>query len=419
MAPRHRQPQAGQLRSHSRSSSSTRVGANLQITQKDPSSSKHADKTRKNDFHAKAHPVFVRANSSQRVNSKERVPHVPTKRTSSSKLNGGFKAGFILANQANQDDDDEWVSTESGAASPDPSDGETDAKLRQERRKQLRLHPQPMQPQADRPETPRPSHAPEGSDVQISASPQVQDAVANQPLPPSEIYDHYFNPGHQEKQQLPRALSSDTMTASPTHSNMPSSPHRKPFGLKRHSRTPSTHSTNDSVFRPHPLSHIPKQGPLAPLTVIPDSTYIDPTEATQPYHDDDEAATSPSSVPSDAVLKRRSSISSARSVSTVPVFHSKESSKSIYERTRTLSYIPSSSSSAALSSLTHLPTVTRPPSPQAIVFFPPHNPHANIDGIHPLLPPPYMSNHMTVLTRRTPLRESYDRVMQAKQAASR
>jgi hypothetical protein len=112
------------------------------------------------------------------------------------------------------------------------------------------------------------------------------------------------------------------------------------------------------------------------------------------------------------------SISSARSVSTVPVFHSKDTYRGMHERTRTLSAIPTSSSSAALSSLTHLPTVTRPPSPQPVVFFPPHNPHANIDGIHPLLPSPYMSNHMTVLMRRTPLKESYDRVMRAKVAAS-
>jgi len=45
MAPRHRQVQAGQIRSHSRSTSATRLGHNLQITQKDQS----AIKGRKND----------------------------------------------------------------------------------------------------------------------------------------------------------------------------------------------------------------------------------------------------------------------------------------------------------------------------------------------------------------------------------
>lgn len=59
---------------------------------------------------------------------------------------------------------------------------------------------------------------------------------------------------------------------------------------------------------------------------------------------------------------------------------------------------------------------TRPASPQAIAFFPPVNPHANIEAIHPLLPGPYLHNHLTVLARRTPIRESFDRVMRAKNA---
>lgn len=238
---------------------------------------------------------------------------------------------------------------------------------------------------------------------------------AKDPPPSSQIYDHYFNP--EEQAQLQRALSSETMKESPPHS--PSLPKQRPTGTRRRSRPSSMHSTtsrSDPVMRPRPLCYVSKQGPLAPLAVIPDSTS---TDSSQPYHDGDEIARSPSSVASDAALKRRLSVSSARSVSTLPIFHSKDTPRGTYERTRTLSAIPTSSSSAALSSLTHLPTVTRPPSPQAIVFFPPHNPHANIDGIHPLLPSPYMSNHMTILMRRTPLKESYDRVMRAKLAASR
>ncbi|KAF8621546.1 hypothetical protein AX15_007715 [Amanita polypyramis BW_CC] len=421
MAPRQRHAHTGQHRTHSRSSSSTRVGANLQFTQKDPPPAKLADKIRKNDLHGKPHPGFVRANSNQGVRSKENVQHFPAKRPSSSKHNGTTKAkaGFTLAHQGDQDDDDGWVSTESGAASSDHSDSEIDAKGVREQFQRLHVpdeQDEPVRPQIEREETPRPSQQ-----AWSSAYPTARDMNTKQ-LPP--LLDQYFNPGHEG--QLARELSTETMREPLQRRGMPPSPPSRRYpgspGTGQHSRPPSMHSTsskNEPVLRPHPLSYIPKQSPLAPLAVIPDFATSVSTSPKQSYHDGDGVATSPSSVtPSDAASGRRSSISSARSVSTVPVFYTRDVPRGLHERTRTLSNIPTSSSSAALSSLTHLPTVTRAPSPQAIVFFPPHNPHANIDGIHPLLPSPYMSNHMTVLTRRTPLRESYDRVTRAKLAAS-
>ena len=38
-----------------------------------------------------------------------------------------------------------------------------------------------------------------------------------------------------------------------------------------------------------------------------------------------------------------------------------------------------------------------------------------MEAIHPLLPPPYLSAHLTVLAYRNPIAESYDRVIRAKQ----
>ena len=38
------------------------------------------------------------------------------------------------------------------------------------------------------------------------------------------------------------------------------------------------------------------------------------------------------------------------------------------------------------------------------------------ENVHPLLPPPYLSAHLTVLASKNPLAESYARVMSAKQA---
>jgi len=175
--------------------------------------------------------------------------------------------------------------------------------------------------------------------------------------------------------------------------------------------------------RPHPLirghSHgylnlVPKPTPLAPLTIIADQ----PTSAPN-----GQLSGSPASVKSTGAspeahtafpLQRRTSVSSARSVATLPA-HSSIVQPS-HDRARTFSMTTTSS---ALKSLVHLPSVTRPPSPQLISFFPPVNPHINIEAIHPLLPGPYLHNHLTVLARRAPLRESYNRVIQAKMAGSR
>ena len=215
---------------------------------------------------------------------------------------------------------------------------------------------------------------------------------------------------------------------------------------KRNSRPPSTHSIqsrNEHPLRPHPLirgmSHghltpVPKPSPLAPLTVLPFGTDL-PQVSSSPtsVHDSvrNYLSSSPTSVktssgsPVSADLShsarypssqdRRTSFSSARSVNTIPTQTTIiREPPWTHDRTRTLSTMSSSSLSAALSSLTHIPSVTRPPSPQSIVFFPPANPHANVEAIHPLLPVPYLQNHLTVLSRRTPIRESFDRVMHAK-----
>ncbi|KAF9467296.1 hypothetical protein BDZ94DRAFT_1249017 [Collybia nuda] len=207
---------------------------------------------------------------------------------------------------------------------------------------------------------------------------------------------------------------------------------------KRHASTrpPSTHSVtgrSDPPLRPHPLirghsyGHVypQKPAPLAPLTVIPDSVSTSPPSvfdgpmthlSTSPSSSLKTTTASPASPDQVGPSHRRTSVSSARSVATLPVSNLRESTNwGLGDRKRTLSSISHSSSSAALSSLVHLPSVTRPPSPQAISFFPLVNPHANIEGIHPLLPGPYLSNHLTVLARRTPIKESFDRVIRAKQ----
>jgi hypothetical protein len=92
-------------------------------------------------------------------------------------------------------------------------------------------------------------------------------------------------------------------------------------------------------------------------------------------------------------------------------------SKQHHDRNRTISNMSTSSTSfAALTSLVHLPTAaTRPSTPQYTSHFPQHNAQVNLDTMHPLLPPPYLGTHLTVLATKNPVRESFNRVARAKQ----
>ena len=222
-----------------------------------------------------------------------------------------------------------------------------------------------------------------------------------------------------------------------TSRTAPSSP--RPHRSKQ-SRPPSMHSiaSQQQPLRPHPLirGHSYGQGALVSrpvaLTAVQD--------AVQQHADQNEssptATTTSTPSPSSSSPRplsfisaysptkgnRRTSISSSHSTNTLPVPQQLygNNSKTFFDhmhRTRTLS---TASSSAALSSLVQnhhpFPSSASPTSvtPQLVCFFPAQNPHAHIDEIHPLLPGPYLTNHLTTLASKTPLRESYDRVMAAK-----
>ena len=273
--------------------------------------------------------------------------------------------------------------------------------------------------------------------------PRIERNTPRPPTPPKQYHQSQVHPPFPPQ----HSLMERRFTAEPEHTREPPIHARQSPRPKRNSRPPSTHSIqssrNEHPLRPHPLirgmSHghgipVPKPSPLAPLTVLPvESDLPQVPSSPSSMHDSVNSvknylSSSPTSIktssgsPVSADLShsarypssqdRRTSFSSARSVNTIPV--QSPIAPWAHDRTRTLSTMSSSSLSAALSSLTHIPSVTRPPSPQSIVFFPPVNPHANVEAIHPLLPVPYLQNHLTVLSRRTPIRESFDRVMHAK-----
>ncbi|KAJ7287383.1 hypothetical protein C8J57DRAFT_1495834 [Mycena rebaudengoi] len=260
------------------------------------------------------------------------------------------RAGFHIASPGEDEDEEDWVSSESGAATPNHNNNDDNDE--------------------------------EDSDLES---------------PPDDKPD---------LQRVPTARMSDYYTPL----RVDTTPPARPPNPKRHSSRPtSSHSMfNKPELRPHPLIRgqsfgqplTAKPSPLLPVAVTPQTDIIGGKLSTSPT-----IYSSPPTSP----LARRTSISSTRSAATVAVLPPRAQPP----RTRTLS---TASSSAAFSSLTHLPTHSRPPTPQMIAFFPPANPHVHVDAIHPLLPPPYIHNHLTVLARRTPIRESFDRVLKARQA---
>ncbi|KAG6866633.1 hypothetical protein C0991_000743 [Blastosporella zonata] len=441
----------GLHRSQSRNSSSTKLGANLQFTQKEQHPPKPLDKPKKNGTHDnhQGHARGVaRVSSAQHVHSREHIqPFVSKQRAplpQNTKAQG--QTGFTIAN-ANEEDDEEgeWESSESGAATPNQNHSDSGSEsddipdeeaIRQVTRARLAPPPRTNGLHAEtvsipRVKTARPSDfrgeggnaPPEPPQALHESRPDVRTPT----LPPINTTPPRMPQPHPQNQ---RSFDSEGGNSrSPQQTPSPGHPSRR-----RHASTrpPSSHSIrSDHPLRPHPLIRghsygqvLPsKPAPLEPLAVIPDHDAIS-SSASDTIFQGGELSTSPSSSiktspggDRSSASHRRQSVSSTRSVATLPVHSGLRESVnwSLGDRKRTQSTVSHMGSSAALSSLVHLPAVTRPPSPQAVSFFPPHNPHANIEGIHPLLPGPYLNNHLTVLSRRTPIKEAFDRVIRAKQ----
>ncbi|KAG2345708.1 hypothetical protein BDR05DRAFT_960617 [Suillus weaverae] len=443
----HRAGATGLPRTHSRSSSggSSKAALNLHFTQKDPAPVKQAERAKKNGFVHDPHsrntsPYPPRVNSSTRLASREQLPvqaqrHAPP--SNQRQTTGKPKAGFTIASQS-AEEDDEWVSSESGAATP--SSVSTDSG-RSRTPVETHKHSLPAAPPIDelihRPETPRaqppsmsrvPTIRPPEAPARASSAVAVSAARASPA--PALVASRY-----QVKQSILPQHSSPERRIMETRSEN-TSPINRSRSHKRQSvtRPPSTHSTtsrNDAPLRPHPLIRgqsyaapvTPRMVPLAPLTITSEAAPAH-ISTTQTYDTGDTVCTSPSSTKTTYAPppNRRTSISSACSVVTLPTqahiqpLHF----KAVHDRTRTLSSMSSTSSSSvqALSSLAQLPT-TRPPTPQYTSHFPAASLYTNLETVHPLLPPPYLSAHVSILAHRSPLRESYDRVIAAKEQQRR
>ncbi|KAF9237505.1 hypothetical protein BU15DRAFT_48612 [Melanogaster broomeanus] len=442
----HRAGTTGLLRTHSRSSSagSSKAALNLHFTQKDPASPTQPEKAKKNGHVCSPNsssffiPHTSRGNGTSRVSSREqlqtqdqRYALPPNQR----QQGGKPKPGFTLSSPT-ADDDDDWVSSESGAATPDSDDSDARSQTPVNQRRVMPAAAPPAYEPIHRPETPRAQHQPLSRvpTIRPPEAPVKTSAVSVPPLPQSSQTATVPPTIHPEQTPQPRLLFNETRvmeTRSANTSPVPRS-RRSPHGRQSVTRPPSMHSTSsrlEAPLRPHPLIRgksfgqnapmSPKVVPLVPLTVALEASPVsspDPAEM---------LSTSPSSVKTTYAqpsANRRTSVSSARSVATLPSqsqFQAQIFSKT-HDRNRTLSSMSSTSSTSvrALSSLAHLPA-TRPSTPQYSAHFPPAAFSVNVEAVHPLLPPPYLSAHMSILMHRSPLRESYERVIAAREQQKR
>lgn len=394
---------------------------------------------------------------------------------------GKLKAGFTIASStAGSDDEDEWVS--SGAATPlhDASGDEGSGK----KTPQEPSPTTPVDPVGQWAKGQNPAHVPSTTPRAELAQPRPRVrtngfaptrlpshvAAPAAPIPPSEPSQQpqqewgaygpqpkqphpqpVTAPSHHPRQpstlsrildqplspkSLPRTpeagpLVSAVRTEPPTPTSPRSDNENYPTGRPRPSSTRSLIA--DHALRPHPLIRGQSfgRGILAPLMVSSDAAQAQLSSSPPPGR---ATSTSPTSIrtvhtpiqtPSPGPGKhfsnaifRRPSTSSAHSVATLPL--------TPVERGRAISMLStasaSASSSAAVSSLAHLPTraaAATPPNAPLVVHFPPQASHAHPETSHALLPPPYVTPHFTILQWRSPICESHDRVARAREPRKR
>ncbi|KAH9920080.1 uncharacterized protein B0H18DRAFT_616960 [Fomitopsis serialis] len=454
--------QGGMTRTHSRTNSggSSKLGLNLQLTQKDVLPPKLPDKSRKSAHFihepAARTGTISRTGSTTRLPSREQIAPAQLRRAPPPPLgaartkDGKHRAGFTISSPS-EGDDDEWVSSESGAATPNAgqSDSEADDTTTPVEPARPHLPPSATQvngfhreevvtPKAEVPPLPRA----DPTKTERPISPTPHDYISSQPIAQlsasqSQQLAHHDQLSHSPDSLPPPITKARSETHSPSRSTSP------PPKRQSMTRPPSTHSvtsrTDGASLRPHPLirGHSYGQGapfaakpaPLAPLTMVSsDAAQAQMSSASSPSS---LRAGSPTSVRTASPNRssptsseahrqlRRTSTSSARSTATMPTQSASQAqlSRSNHDRQRTLSTISSSSSFAALS---HLALRSTPSPPRESIRFTSHLPPVDqlqsLEAVHPLLPPPYLNSHISILTYRNPVAESYDRITRAKQA---
>ncbi|KAJ7647527.1 hypothetical protein FB45DRAFT_1019760 [Roridomyces roridus] len=292
------------------------------------------------------------------------------------------RAGFHIATHADEEEeeDEEWISSTSGAMTPN-HDPDTDV-----------------------------DDDVAGPPV-VAATSKIQGELRRVP---TATLDNRRAPDGAELHRVVTARLSDFDDAARRNgsSHFDDGPAQR--AAHKSKRPLSTHSVVRTELRPHPLIRGQSYG--QPATLTPKPSPLEPVAVTEEAEASGQLSTSPTSTsPSSPypTLNRRSSVSSAHSVATLATPYSPHLQRA--PRNRTFSTLSAASSSAALSSLAHFPTGSRHQPSHVLAFFSPPHP-VPVEAIHPLLPPPYVHNHLTVVARRTPIHDAFDRVVRARQS---
>jgi hypothetical protein len=326
----------------------------------------------------------------------------------------------------------------------------------------------PVQPVKTRPITSQPP--PGITTRQRSSSPTRLQPHRRAPSPPSQamtlqqpqfpsVYTEHTTPPSSNRVSPPSASPGSkqrvtrSANTSPTQAPRPSVPSTR-YTL---TRPPSTHSINskhEASLRPHPLiranSHgrdaLAPPGRLTALSVAPTPTSTSPPQGFQTfYQHNTRLSSSPSSVhtmdiaPSSPLLARARAESTLASPADSPAPPTATAEFSVpsaprapfpaHDRKRTLSAMSTASgaSLAALASLashghggpghahtlSHSSSHKRPALPLAVHFPVAPQPGA-LEAMHPLLPQPYLGQHLSTLRFSNPMKDSYARVMRQK-----
>ena len=378
------------------------------------------------------------------MESRERIAALQQKRARTPVAKGkqrqgqGAKGLTIAQSRDDEEDDNEWISSESGAATPQNVELEDTSSATD--KNMMSPHADLTNGVADRLTngveeltTPRAEVQLELTCVDTArpdSSPTSRVQTQGQAQPPVVRIQPQTTPSFPELPSPTPTEPSEQMPVRHTRSEAPSpsdlrhKPTPKRHPLIRHS---SNYAGSKVEMPPHPLirgkslqGSALKPAALVPLYVNNESAqaqllaFPSSRSASTTYQSFYQSPSETSTISGDRLLSRKGSISSLHSIATLPAPSRLNSSRTKGDRTQTLSSISTSSSSAALTALNMLPATSRPGTPPMIVRFPYSSKRDAHDAYHHLLPPPYLASYMSLSNKYNPLLDSYERVMRAK-----
>ncbi|KAG8899455.1 hypothetical protein FRC01_010505 [Tulasnella sp. 417] len=325
-----------------------------------------------------------------RTSSKEAVPTL--KKPAAAGRHVAIVSPAVTATKDDEDDSDAWVSSESGAATPNHE-----------------------------PTSPRRGIVVQAGDT-LSPTESRTPPATRQPLPPAEPFIRTPSPTDTARLHPPQVMDRVSARSSPGPDRAIETTAARPNPQHGHH---GHHHQALHLQRPHPLiratSHSSALASPSYLTATPSvSTPISesPPQGSPPN----------STLMGSALNERRSSISSSRSVSTLPLPNTATVSTFAasgkggmspleYGRPRERTMSAMSHSSAALSSLAAIPRIYNarqsagPANPPIVSRFAASEAE---EDRHPLLRQPYLMDHISILQYYDPLHASAKRVAKAK-----